>query len=147
MMFTEWTGVIGLLIGVLSFGYALWEKRSRKRLEQYIRAQNWALFNKANNANGHTQRALGKYKLLGKDAMDPEVLEYLCKADAFGQDVFKDVIRQIHFSEIVFDDDTVSRWVREGRITEKHAELFRQLTPANKPMQPTSQSGVADTER
>jgi hypothetical protein len=142
--FSDWTGVIGLVMAVLSFGYALWEKRSRARLEDYIRAQNWSLYGKASNSNGHAQIALSKYKALGKDALHPEVLEFLSKADAFGQDVFKDVIRQIQFSEPTFDDDTVTRWVREGRVAEKHAALFRNLTPANKPIQVTPQSGAPD---
>jgi hypothetical protein len=46
------------------------------------------------------------------------------------------VIRQIQFSEPVFDEVTVARWVREGRIVDKHAALFRQLTAANKPIGP-----------
>lgn len=86
-------------------------------------------------ANGHTQTALAKYKALGKEAVNLEVLEFLSKADAFGQDVFKDTIRQIHFSEGSFDEETVNRWVREGRVAEKHAQHFRKLTPANKAMQ------------
>ena len=143
MTFSDWLGVAGLLIGVLSFGYALWEKRSRARLEDYIRAQNWSLYGKASNANGHTQLALTKYKSLGKEALDPEVLEFLSRADAFGQDVFKDVIRQIQFSEPVFDEVTVARWVREGRVVETHAPLFRQLTAANKPIE-APHGGAAD---
>jgi hypothetical protein len=62
--FSDWLGVAGLIIGVLSFVYALWEKRSRARLEDYVRAQNWSLYGKASNANGHTQTALTKYKSL-----------------------------------------------------------------------------------
>ena len=79
-----------------------------------------------------------------KEALDPEVLEFLSKADAFGQDVFKDVIRQIQFSEPVFDEGTVARWVREGRFVEKHGALFRQLTAANKPIEPPH--GAADED-
>jgi hypothetical protein len=102
------------------------------------------LFGKASNANGHVQLALTKYKSLEKDTLNSAVLEFLSKADAFGQDVFKDVVRQIHYSEPVFDDNTVNRWIREGRITEKHAALFRQLTPASKPTNPMPQSGAAN---
>lgn len=65
------------------------------------------------------------------------MLEFLSKADASGQDVFKDVIRQIQFSEPEFDDETVARWVGEGRVAEGHAPLFRQMISANKPIQPT----------
>jgi hypothetical protein len=144
MTLSEWTGIVGVVLAVLSLAYALWEKRSRARLSDFIRAQNWSLYGKASNSIGHAQTALAKYKALGKDKLDPDVLEFLSKADAFGQDVFKDVIRQIQFSEPVFDDETVSRWVREGRVAEKYALLFRQLTRANKPIQPTPQSGAAD---
>lgn len=134
MTFSDWTGVAGIIIAIVSFGYALWEKRSRDRLENFVRAQNWSLFDKASVSNGHTQMALAKYKALGKDVLDPEVLEYLSKADAFGQDVFKDTVRQIQFSEPAFDEETVSRWVRDGRIAEKYAPLFIKLTPASKPL-------------
>jgi hypothetical protein len=142
--FSDWTGVIGVLIAVVSLGYAWWEKRSRTRLEDYIRAQNWFLYEKANNSTGHMQMALSKYKALGKEALDPEVLEFLSKADAFGQDVFKDTIRQIQFSEPTFDEAAVSRWVREGRVAERHAHHFRKLTPANKAMQATRETRAPD---
>ena len=139
MNLSDWTGIFGVALSLLSLGYALWENRSRTRLSDYIRAQNWFLYGKASNSKGHTQTALTKYKALGREQLDPEVLEFLCKADAFGQDVLKDVIRQIQLSEPVFDNDTVSRWVREGRIDEKHSLLFRQLISANKPIQPSEQ--------
>jgi len=140
MSLSDWTGVVGVIFAVISLAYAWWEKRSRARLEDYIRAQNWFLYEKASNSNGHTQIALAKYKALGKDALDLEVLEFLSKADAFGQDVFKDTIRQIQYSEPTFDEEAVNRWVREGRVAEKHAAHFRKLTPANKVMQATREN-------
>ena len=143
MTLSDWTGVVGVIFAIISLGYAWWEKRSRARLEGYIRAQNWFLYEKASNSNGHTQGALAKYKALGKDALDLEVFEFLSKADAFGQGVFKDTIRQIPYSEPIFDEETVSRWVREGRVAEKHATHFRKLTPANKAMQATRENARA----
>lgn len=65
MRLGEWIGVIGIVIAVLSLGYAFWENRSRARLSRYIRAQNWFLYGKASNSNGHAQTALAKYKALG----------------------------------------------------------------------------------
>lgn len=137
MNLSDWTGVTGVLIGLISFVYAVWERRVRARLEHFVRAQNWSLFEKASNANGHIQFALSKYKSQDKNILDPEVLEYLCKADAFGQDVFKDTIRQIQFSESDFDEKAVRRWIKEGRVAEKYEPLFMKLTPANKSIQPT----------
>src|SRR5262245_10964283 len=134
LTFSDWLGIIGVMLAVLGFVYGWWENRKRARLSDFVRAQNWSLFNKASVANGHAQLALAKYKTLGKESVDLEVLELLSKADAFGQDLFKDSVRQIQFSEPVFDDTTVSRWVREGRVQEGHAILFRQLTRADKPI-------------
>jgi hypothetical protein len=130
----DWTGIVGVLLALLSLGYAFWENRSRARLADYVRTQNWSLYAKASNSNGHTQTALAKLKALGGAHVNLEVLEYLSKADAFGQDVFKDSVRQIKFSEPKFDDETISRWIREGRIAEHHALLFRQLTDAARPV-------------
>ena len=140
MDLSDWTGVIGVAIGLISFAYAIWERRARARLEYFIRAQNWALFEKASNANGHIQVALSKYKSLEKNNLDPEVLEFLSKADAFGQDVFKDTIRQIQFSESQFDEKAVRRWIQEGRVAEKYEPLFMKLTPANNSIQPTAKA-------
>lgn len=126
--------ILGTIVTVLSFCFAIWEHQSRKKLEDFVRAQNWAMFSKASNANGHTQMALAKYKELEADKIKPEILEFLSKADAFGQDVFKDVIRQIRFSEAIFDHETINRWEEEGRIAKKYVSLFRELAPADKKM-------------
>jgi len=106
--------------------------------------QFWSLYGKTDNAHAHTQRALQKYEALHKDSLNPEVLALLNRADAFGQGVFLDVIAQIRRSEALFEDSTVTRWVNEGRVKEVHAPLFRKLIAANKPIQPTPQSGAAD---
>jgi hypothetical protein len=138
MNLSDIIGVLGVIVGVVSLGYAIYERNSRARLERFFRAQNWALLDKASNANGHTQIALTKYKSLGNEKIDLDVLEFLSKADAFGQDVFKDTIRQIHYSEPEFDNETISRWIKEDRVAEKHRNLFLRLTPAD---QSNSQSG------
>jgi len=43
MTINNWIGAVGVIIAIASFGYALWEKRSRTRLENFVRAQNWFL--------------------------------------------------------------------------------------------------------
>jgi hypothetical protein len=136
MTLDDWLRVVGIIVTAGSLGYGLWQNRRRARLEDFVRANNWSLYNKSSNANGHTQQALAKYKAFAGENLNAEVVELLGRADAFGQDVMKDVIRQIRYSEPVFDDANVSRWLREGRVQENHAPLFRQLTRADKPTQP-----------
>jgi hypothetical protein len=126
----DWSDVISTILGVAGLGYALYQGSERKKLQDFVRGQSWHLFAKANNANGTAQHALLKYKEKTAAGFDPEVLELLAKSDAFGQDVFKDVIRQIQVSEPVFDQNTIQTWVAEGRVNETHAAIFKNLAPS-----------------
>jgi hypothetical protein len=112
----------------------------RARLESFIQAQSWFLYEKANQASGHTQLELTAYIERYQDpakggGLDLAVIRFLSLADAFGQDVVRDVARQMQLSESRFDAETVSRWVREGRINKRHGKLFGNLTPADQPIQ------------
>ena len=84
---SEIIGAIGAVFGFIGVAIAIYENRSRARLSNYIRAQNWHLYGKANNTNDSVQIALKKYKACSKDSHDLELFELLAKADAFGQDV------------------------------------------------------------
>jgi hypothetical protein len=140
---SDWLGIAGLIVGIAGLAYAVYENRSKARLPDYIRAQNWYIYSKANNANGSVQLALQKYKSqAANQTVDLEAFEWLSKADAFGQDVFKDVIRQIQVSEPSFTAQDVERLVKEKRVSEKHAPLFYALTPANKSLQPTAKAAA-----
>lgn len=123
-------GVVGLMIGVLSLAYAFYQGSEKKKLRRYVNSQNWHLYSKSNNANGQLQQAILSYKSDHASALIPHVLASLEKADAFEQDVFKEIVRQIQLSEKRFDKGTVDRWINEGRITDTHAKaLFRTLLP------------------
>jgi len=122
-------------VGFVGVGYAVYENKAKKKLSDYIRAQNWHLYSKANHATGSVQFAFNKYKEISPDCMNLEVIEWLSKADAFGQDVLKDVIRQIQTSEPVFNSKAIKRWVAEGRVKTEHAPLFEMLTPANQSLE------------
>jgi hypothetical protein len=131
-------GVISMAFGVIGVRMAMQEKQSRADFQGFIRAQNWFLYEKASLANAHTQLGLKTYILKYKDALDPEVIGLLSMADGFGQDALRDVIRQMQLSEPRFDADTVSRWIREGRVPPGHGRLFANLTPAHQPIQDTT---------
>lgn len=139
---SDWLGVAGLIVGIAGLSYAVYENRSKARLSDYIRAQNWHIYSKANNANGSVQLALQKYKQVANQTVELETFEWLLKADAFGQDVFKDIIRQIQVAEPSFTAQDVERWVREKRVSEEHAPFFYALTPANKSLQPTAKAAA-----
>jgi hypothetical protein len=123
-------GIGGFAIGAVSLLYALYQGSERNKLENFIKSQNWHLYSKANNANGQLQVAIRFYRERHQDKTDPDVLANLEKADAWSQDVFRELIRQIQLSEKYFNNDLIDRWVDTGKINELHANaLFRMLIP------------------
>lgn len=124
----DFLGVAGLLVGLAGFGFALYQGSEKRKLERYLRSQNWHLYSKANNSNGSLQRAIDLYKESHAGQLAPEVIEWLSKADAFGQDVFKDIVRQIQLAEPHFDEKHIESWIKAGKVSEVHAkELFRKI--------------------
>ena len=116
--------IISFIVGLLGFGYAIYQGTEKRRLERFIRSQNWHLYSKANNSNGALQLAISLYKAAHKPNLSPDVMEMLSKADAFGQDVFKDIVRQIQLAEKNFDAKTIDGWVTEGKVSEEHAKAI-----------------------
>ena len=124
----DFLGVAGLVVGLAGLGLALYQGSEKRKLEKYLRSQNWHLYSKANNSNGSLQRAIDLYKASHSGHVAPEVIEWLSKADAFGQDVFKDIVRQIQLAEPTFDEKKIESWIKAGKVSEVHAkELFRKI--------------------
>jgi hypothetical protein len=78
----------GFTVGILSFAYALWADRKRKRMTDIVRQNNWLIFQRMGNVTGMIQLSLKIYKEKHKDSLDADVVETLSKSDAHGQEVF-----------------------------------------------------------
>jgi hypothetical protein len=116
--------ILGTLASVAGFVFALWEHKKKKNLEEYIRINSWFLYERANNSNGNLQLAIRLYKEMYSQDMDVGVIEQFARADAHGQELFKEAIRQIHMSEPSFSNKDFERWVREGKLGETKKQLF-----------------------
>lgn len=127
MSFSDILGIIGVLLGIAGLVYAMFQTYERRKLQDFVRSQSWYVFSKANNVTGIAQAALRTYKQLHDQAQNVELIELLAKTDAFGQDMFKETIRQIQLSEPLFTRATIANWVAEGKIDKDHAHLFEQL--------------------
>lgn len=119
--------ILGTLVGVVGLALALFENKKKKNLEEYVRANNWFNYQRANNANGTVQLALRLYKEKHSEKIDVDVLEQLSRSDAFGQEVFKEIIRQIHMFEPSFTKKDFERWKQEGKLTDEKLSLFLQF--------------------
>ena len=127
MSFSDTLGVIGIVLAVISLVYAVYQTREKKKLEEYVRSQAWYIYSKANNVTGIAQAGLGAYKQAHAQSLNTQVLELMAKTDAFGQDLFKETIRQIQLAEPDFTHNQIDVWVSDGKLDKDHAALFKAL--------------------
>ncbi|MGI9573222.1 hypothetical protein ACRYJU_03955 [Alloalcanivorax xenomutans] len=119
---------LGTMFGLVGLIAAYWQNRQKANLEKVIRANSWFNYQRSNNSNGTLQKAMRLYKERHEGSLDPDVIEELARADAFGQEVHKESVRQIHFSEPSFKKENIESWVSEGKISEGAKPLFLQLS-------------------
>ena len=127
MNFSDTLGVIGVFLGIAGLIYAFYQARERKKLEEFVRSQSWYVYSKANNVTGIAQASLRAYKQAHTQNQSTDVIELMAKTDAFGQDLFRETIRQIQLSEPVFTKSQIASWVAEGKLDTEHTALFEQL--------------------
>ncbi|MGY5749463.1 hypothetical protein ACXHQO_23785 [Vibrio antiquarius] len=120
--------ILGTVVGCIGLMVAFWQYRKTKSLEDNIRAHNWFMYQRVNNTNGTTQIALDLYKKKHQSGIDIEVLEQLARADSCGQELFKEIIKQIHMHEPSFTQADFERWKREGKLSDSKFNLFLQFS-------------------
>ncbi|KAB7688992.1 hypothetical protein GBN24_11980 [Plesiomonas shigelloides] len=120
--------ILGTIVGCIGLIVAFWQYRKTKSLEDNIRAHNWFMYQRVNNTNGTTQIALDLYKKRHQSGIDLDVLEQLARADSCGQELFKEIIKQIHMHEPSFTEKDFERWKREGKLSDSKFNLFLQFS-------------------
>lgn len=131
MNFSDILGVIGVVFAVIGLVYAVYQTREKKKLEDYVRLQAWYIYSKANNVTGIAQASLRLYKQAHAQSLNSDVLEIMAKTDAFGQDLFKETIRQIQMAEPDFTSTKIDVWVSDGKLDKDHVPLFKILCVSN----------------
>lgn len=116
-------------IGVFGIIIALFQGFEKKKLRQYVYSQAWHVFSMANISFGANQNALKAYREIYQDNINPTVLEYLAKCEAFNISLFVESIRQIHLSEPKFNLETITQWAMQGKISKEHMPYFIRMMP------------------
>ena len=119
---------ISFIIGVASFTYAIYQANERRKLNEYIQANNWFNYQRMENTNGTIQLVKRLYLDKHSSDINPEILEKLAMADAHGQELLKEHIRQIQIIEPSFTSKDFERWKSEGKISEAKEKLFIQFS-------------------
>lgn len=120
------TGV-GLVVTVVSLVYAVYQGRERRKLADFTRGQVWHLYSHANRTILHLQGAQERYKSLGAEHADRDLTEFISMADAYGQDLIRETVRQIQLSEPSFTMKDIEGWVSQGKIGADHRKMFEKL--------------------
>ncbi|QZO12234.1 hypothetical protein [Pseudoalteromonas piscicida] len=118
---------LSLIFGVVGFGFAVYQSHEVKKLNEYVRANNWFNYQRMENENGTVQIAKQRYLKLYRDTINPELLNLLAMADAHGQELTKEAIRQIQISEPSFTITDFKRWEQEGKLGPDKIELFKRF--------------------
>ena len=79
----------------------------------------------ANNVTGIAQASLRTYQEEHAQNQNVKVVELMSKTTAFGQDMFRETVRQIQLSEPKFTSRQIADWVEDGKIEKDHADLFK----------------------
>lgn len=108
---------LGTSVGIIGVLYAFYESRQKRRLQDLIRANNWYMYQRMNNASRSVQLTMEKYKQAHAQSIDVGVLEWLSKSVAFTQEVFKEIIRQIQVFEPSFTEEDLDCWKNQGKLT------------------------------
>jgi len=119
--------IIALIVTIISLAIALYQGSQRKKLEEFIRSEAWYLYSKASNTNGQFQQAMRIYKEKNDGVVDPNFIEYMSKADGFGQDLTRETVRLIQLSEPTFTNEKIELWINSNKIHEGHKKLFEIL--------------------
>ncbi len=127
MNFADVLGIIGVLLGITGIAYAIYQTREKQKLQEFVRSQSWYVYSKANKVTGIAQAALHAYKKSHGQNQNIKVIELLAKTDAFGQELFRETIRQIQLNEPIFTRTLIGLWVAAGKLDKDHAPLFEQL--------------------
>jgi CHASE1-domain containing sensor protein len=127
LTFSDWLALAGLLFTLAGFGFALLQRRERKKLEQLAKAHAWMLMDRAGNLLGHIQIAMSNYRDTYADRLDADLVEFLAKSEAYSKELALEAVRQIQIAEGKLTRKTVDRWHREGRIPESYKYLFNLL--------------------
>lgn len=131
MSFSDILGVVGIVLAVISLVYAVYQTHEKMKLQEHVRSQAWYIYSKANNVTGIAQAGLSAYKQVHAQTLNAQVLELMVKTDAFGQDLFRETIRQIQLAEPDFTHSEIDTWISDGKLDKDHAALFKAICVSN----------------
>ena len=113
--------IIGTMITIISFGYAVYANRRHSKLINYNREQAWEIYRQSSNVLAAYQ------KLERMNVENKEAANLIAKAEALAMELTLNSIRMIKMFEKKYTKETIERWSQEGRLDshESHIQAFK----------------------
>ncbi len=118
---------IAAVIAISCLAFALFQSSQKRKQDAFLRSKAWYLYLKASTTHIQYQKAFDLYRRRNAAQLDPEILENMARADAFGSDLIGETIHLIQLSETRFDFNAVKQWSEEGKLPSSHKRMFETL--------------------
>jgi len=115
--------ILGTLVTVVSFGYAIYVNRKLAKISFYNREQAWDIYRQASGV-------LAAYQKLEKMKIENvEAISLISKAEAEAKELTLNSMKMIKRFEKIFSQESIDKWVKEGRLDthESHIQAFKKL--------------------
>lgn len=115
--------IIGTIVTIASFVYAIDANRKHSKLINYNREQAWEIYRQAS-------MVLSAYQKLEKiNIADKNALTLIAKAEAHALELTLNSIKMIKRFEKKYNEETIDKWVTEGKLDthESHIQAFKKL--------------------
>ena len=115
--------VLGSVITVLSFVYAVYANRKTARIVSYNREQSWEIYRQATEV-------LARYQSLQKSQLtDPGQIQAVAAGETAARELVLSAIRMIKRFEKEFTKEKINHWLQAGKLdNESHLKPFMNLT-------------------
>jgi hypothetical protein len=113
--------IIGTIVTIVSFGYAVYVNRRHSKLINYNREQAWEIYRQSSNVLAAYQ------KLERMNIENKEATALVAKAEAHAMELTLNSIRMIKRFEKKYTAQTIQKWAQEGRLDshESHIQAFK----------------------
>ena len=115
-------GIIGTVVTISSFIYAIYENRRHAKLVNYNREQAWEIYRQITKSLFYYQE-LERFKI-----DDRNLVENISKGEMATQELLINSIRMIKRFEKKFDFETIDVWYKHSKLpNESHVKAFKSL--------------------
>lgn len=113
-------GILGTLITVISFIYAIYWNKRFKKLENFNRIESWEIYRQSSNVLSLVQA------IEGLNFNNSELIKLSAQGERAAIELTVSCIKMIKRFETKYDEETINLWAQNGRLVNNtHIKTFK----------------------